>query len=268
MPDTIAIERTGRVARITLNRPEKLNAISRQLQRELIEALVELERDDAVHVALIAGAGRAFSAGYDLAGGSGVAAEQASAISRDRDGLEELLRNWLRIWDLRLPVIAKVHGHCLAGGTQLAAICDVTFVAEDARVGAPQLPLGAGFVASFWAWQVGAKRAKEFFFPVGSMISGREAAEIGLFNRALPADSLDQYVDDYVDLVAKTPKEILVLQKKAINRTQEVQGFREALMGGVEIDAIAHFTTPVLEMNRSLKEHGLRATLDAFHHPG
>ncbi len=265
MPETIAVERVGRVARITLNRPEKLNAISRQLQRELIEALTEAERDDAVHVALISGAGRAFSAGYDLVGGSGAAAEQASAISRDRDGLEELLRNWLRIWDLRLPVVARVHGHCLAGGTQLAVICDVTFVADDARVGAPQLPLGAGFVASFWAWQVGAKRAKEFFFPVGSVISGSEAAQIGLFNRALPADQLDRYVDDYVESVARTPKEILVLQKKAINRTQEVQGFREALTGGVEIDAIAHFTTPVLEMNRSIRERGLRATLDDAH---
>ena len=265
MPETVAVERVGRVARITLNRPEKLNAISRQLQRELVEALVEAEHDDAVHIALISGAGRAFSAGYDLTGGSGVAAEQASAISRDRDGLEELNRNWLRIWDLRLPVVAKVHGHCLAGGTQLATICDVTFAAEDARVGAPQLPLGAGFVASYWAWQIGAKRAKEFFFPVGAMISGKDAAEIGLFNRALPADELDRFVDEYVELAAKTPKEILILQKKAINRTQEVQGFREALMGGVEIDAIAHFTKPVLEMNRSLKERGLRATLNDFH---
>lgn len=265
MAETISVAVDGRVARVVLNRPEKLNAISRELQRELVEVLVEAERDDSVHVALVSGAGRAFSAGYDLTGGAGVAAGQASAISRDRDGLEELTRNWLRIWDLRLPVIAKVHGHCLAGGTQLATICDVTFVAEDARVGAPQLPLGAGFVASYWAWQVGAKRAKEFFFPVGSMISGQEAAEIGLFNRALPADELDQYVDDYVELVAKTPKEILILQKKAINRTQEVQGFREAMMSGVEIDAIAHFSDPVLEMNRSIKERGLRATLDDFH---
>lgn len=262
--ETIQVEREGRVARIALNRPEKLNAISRAMQRELIEALTQAERDDSIHVALISGAGRAFSAGYDLQGGGGVAADQASAITRDRDGLEELLRNWLRIWDLRLPVVAKVHGHCLAGGTQLAMICDITFVADDARVGAPQLPLGAGFVASFWAWQVGAKRAKEFFFPVGSMISGAEAAEIGLFNRSLPAEQLDEFVDEYVRRAAQTPKEILALQKKAINRTQEVQGFREALLGGVEIDAIAHFSEPVLAMNRSIRERGLRATLDEF----
>lgn len=265
MAETIQYEQTGRVARVTLNRPEKLNAISRQLQRELIEALVEAERDDSVHVALVSGAGRAFSAGYDVVGGSGVAATQASAISRDRDGLDDLVRNWLRIWDLRLPVIAKVHGHCLAGGTQLAIICDVTITADDARVGAPQLPLGAGFVASFWAWQIGAKRAKEFFFPVGSMITGREAADLGLFNRAVPAQQLDEWVDDYVEQVARTPKEILILQKAAINRTAEVQGFRQALMAGVEIDAIAHFSTPVLEINRSIRERGLRATLDEFH---
>lgn len=262
--ETIRYEREGRIARITLNRPEKLNAISRALQHELLEALEEAEGDDTVHVALIAGAGRAFSAGYDLVGGSGVAANQASAISRDRDGLEQLLRNWLRIWDLRLPVVARVHGHCLAGGTQLAMICDVTFTADNARVGAPQLPLGAGFVASFWAWQVGAKRAKEFFFPVGSVISGTEAAEIGLFNRARPIAQLDAYVDEYVHRVSRTPKEILVLQKKAINRTQDVRGFREALMGGVEIDAIAHFSNPVLEMNSSIRERGLRTTLDEF----
>ena len=263
--ETIDYQRDGRIARITLNRPEKLNAISRQLQTELLDALSEAEADDAVHVALVAGAGRAFSAGYDLVSRDGVAASQASAIARDRDGLELLLSNWLRIWDLRLPVVARVHGHCLAGGTQLAVICDVTFVAEDARVGAPQLPLGAGFVAAFWAWQVGAKRAKEFFFPVGSMISGAEAAQIGLFNRALPAAELDDFVEQYLQSVALTPKEILVLQKKAINRTQDVQGFREALMVGVEIDAIAHFTEPVLEMNRSIRERGLRATLDEFH---
>ncbi len=264
-PSTISFERDGRVARITLNRPEKLNAISRRLQAELLEALSEAERDDAIHVALVSGAGRAFSAGYDLQSGAEVAAEQPAAIARDRDGLEELLRNWLRIWDLRLPVVARVHGHCLAGGTQLAVICDVTFTADDARIGAPQLPLGAGFVAAFWAWQVGAKRAKEFFFPVGSVISGAEAAAIGLFNRALPAAELDRFVEEYVQRTARTPKEILILQKKAINRTQEVQGFREALMSGVEIDAIAHFSEPVLAINRGIRERGLRAALDDFH---
>jgi enoyl-CoA hydratase len=283
--ETILYDVAGRVATITLNRPEKLNAISRQLQSEVLQALTAAEADPHIRAAVIQGAGRAFSAGYDItrgtdeghgaqdsgvqdAGGQGVGAAQARSITVDRDGLESFLRGWLRIWDLRLPVIAKVHGYCLAGGTQFAAICDVTIVAEDAKVGAPQLPLGAGFVASFWAWHIGAKRAKELFFPVGSMITGWEAAELGLFNRAVPAADLDEVVASYVELVAKTPKEILALQKQAINKTQEVQGFREALMQAVEVDAIAHFSPPVLEMNRRIRENGLKSALQQWQDDG
>lgn len=270
--ETILYDVESRVATITLNRPEKLNAISRRLQEEVLAALSEAEKDPAVRVAVIQGAGRAFSAGYDVTRGTdeghGVGGGQARAITLDRDGLESFLRGWLRIWDLRLPVVAKVHGYCLAGGTQFASICDVTITAADARVGAPQLPLGAGFVASFWAWHIGAKRAKELFFPVGSVISGAEAAELGLFNRAVPAAELDQFVADYAERVSKTPKEILALQKQAINKTQEVQGFREALMQAVEVDAIAHFSPPVLEMNRRIREHGLKAALQQWQDEG
>jgi enoyl-CoA hydratase len=268
MAETILYEQDGRVAVITLNRPERLNSISAQLQRELIEALETAERDDAVHVVVIRGAGRAFSAGYDLVGsgqGHAVGGTQSSSISRDRDGLERFLKGWFRIWDLRMPVIAQVHGHCLAGGSQLATICDVTIVAEDAVVGAPQLPLGAGFVSPFWAWQVGGKKAKELFFPVGSLISGKEAVELGLFNQAVPADQLEEYVMSYARRVAKTPKEILALQKQAINRTQEIMGFREAMTQGVEVDALAHFTEPVLAMNRRIREVGLKAALAEWH---
>ena len=100
------------------------------------------------------------------------------------------------------------------------------------------------------------------------MITGAEAAEMGLFNRAVPAAQLDQVVDDYVALVAKTPKEILALQKQAINRVQEAQGFREALMQAVEVDAIAHFSPPVLEMNRRIRENGLKSALQQWQDEG
>lgn len=266
--ETVLYEVESRIATITLNRPEKLNAISRQLQREVLEALATAEADPDVRVAVVQGAGRAFSAGYDITRGTDeggtVGAGQPRGITEDRDGLESFLRGWLQVWDTRLPVIAKVHGYCLAGGTQFASICDVTIAAEDTRVGAPQLPLGAGFVASFWAWHVGAKKAKELFFPVGTLITGREAADLGLFNRAVPASELDAVVQEYAELVARTPKEILALQKQAINNTQDVQGFRQALMQAVEIDAIAHFSPPVVEMNRRIREHGLKAALEQW----
>jgi enoyl-CoA hydratase len=260
MYETVRYETEGRIATVTLDRPEKLNAISAQLQSDLVAALEEAEADPAIHVAVVSGAGRAFSVGYDItAGGTG-----GGGVTGDRAGLERMMRNWLRIWDLALPVVAKVHGYCLAGGTQLAAICDVTFVADDTRVGTPQLPLGAGYVASIWTWMVGAKRAKEMFFPTGETITGAQAAEWGLFNRAVPAAELDAAVAEYVAKVARTPKEILALQKQSANRIQDIQGFRQAMLQAVEVDAIAHASPPVKAINAHIREHGLRATLQAF----
>ena len=258
--DTVTYETEGRIATVTLNRPEKLNAISAQLQAELIAALEEAEADPGIHVAIVQGAGRAFCTGYDItAGGTG-----GGGVTGDRDGLERLMRGWLRIWDLRLAVVAKVHGYCLAGGTQLATICDVTFVSNECKVGTPQLPLGAGYVASSWTWLVGPKKAKEMFFPTGEMITGTEAVEWGLFNRAYPADQLDEAVAAYAAKVARTPKDIIALQKQSANRIQEIQGFREAMLQAVEVDAIAHASPAVKAINAYIKSNGLQDALRAF----
>ena len=256
----ILYEVNERVATVTLNRPEKLNAITPQLQDGLLAALGDAASDPNVHVAVVRGGGRAFSAGYDVTSG----AMLASGITGDRANLERILLGWLRIWDLPLPVIAQVHGLCLAGGTQLAAICDIGFVADDARIGTPQLPLGAGYVASFWAWFVGPKKAKEIFFPTGAIIPATDAVAMGLFNRAVPADRLEEEVQTYARSVGQTPKDLLVLQKLAINRTQEAQGFRQALLQGAEIDAIAHGSPAVRSVNRFIGEHGLQEALAAF----
>ena len=171
------------------------------------------------------------------------------------------MRNWLRIWGLPVPVIAKMRGYCLAGGTQLAAICDVTFTAAETKVGTPQLPMGAGYVGSIWTWLVGPKKAKEMFFPTGEMITGRDAAEWGLFDHAVPDADLDEFVVDYTRKVARTPKEILALQKLSANR---IQGFREALMQSVEIDAIAHAGASVKTINQHIHDNSLKDALRAF----
>jgi enoyl-CoA hydratase len=260
MAETVLYEVDERVAVVTLNRPEKLNAITPELQDELLAALGDAAGDPNVHVAVVRGAGRAFCAGYDVTSGG----MTAKGIPADRANLERIAQGWLSIWDLPLPVIAQVHGLCLAGGTQLAAICDITFVADDARVGTPQLPLGAGYVASFWAWFVGPKKAKEVFFPTGAVLSAAEVVAMGLFNRAMPADALDDEVRAYARMVAHTPKDLLALQKLAINRTQEAQGFRQALLQGTEIDAIAHASPAVRSVNRFIGEHGLQEALAAF----
>ena len=260
MDETILYEVDDRVATVTLNRPEKLNAITPTLQRSLLDALRRAADDESVRVAVVRGAGRGFCAGYDVTSGEMV----ARGVPADRQQLEAVVRGWLEIWDLPLPVIAQVHGVCLAGGTQLAAICDITIVADDARVGTPQLPLGAGYVASFWAWFVGPKKAKEVFFETGAVISADEAVAMGLFNRVVAAADLEEAVRTYAQAVARQPKDLLALQKLAINRTQEAQGFRQALLQGAEIDAIAHASPAVRTVNRHIAEHGLRESLAAF----
>jgi enoyl-CoA hydratase len=260
MDDLILYDVDDRVATVTLNRPEKLNAITPELQRQLLDALGRAAADDSVHVAIVRAAGRAFSAGYDVTAGG----TAAGGVPADRLQLERIVRGWLEIWDLPLPVIAQVHGMCLAGGTQLAAICDVTFVADDARIGTPQLPLGAGYVASFWAWFVGPKKAKEIFFPTGTVVSAADVVAMGLFNRVVPAADLESEVRAYARNVARTPKDLLALQKLGINRTQEAQGFRQALLQAAEVDALAHASPAVRAVNRFIGEHGLREALGAF----
>ena len=260
----VRYEVAGRVASLTIDRQDRLNAISPALDDELLALLDRAAADEGVHAAVIAGAGRAFSTGADTKRDEASGHPVPTSTVEDRAARELNLQRYFRIWDSPLPVIAKVHGYCLGRAVQLAAVCDVTITAEDARVGAPQLPLGAGFNSVYWAWLVGPKKAKELFFNTGSIISGTEAVRIGLFNRAVPADELGDAVEEYAAKLARTPRDLLTLQKRAINRTQELRGFRQAMLQSVEVNVIAHHSDAVHEMNRRITRDGLRATIEAF----
>jgi enoyl-CoA hydratase len=263
--ETILYETGDRIATITLNRPEKLNALSVTLQTELVAALKAAEADAAVRVVVIRGAGRAFCAGYDLTpGGAVVGSGKAPSAVADAAGLEDTLRRLLTIWELRKPVIAQVHGFCLAGGTQLALICDITIAADDATFGIPQLPLGIGFVLPFWTWLIGPKKAREVFYRIGTRITAKEALELGMLNAIVPSGGLDAHVRDIARSIAETPSEILLLAKRGINETQEVQGFRESLSFGVDIDALSHQSDAVRTTNRLIREHGLKTALQTW----
>ena len=260
----VRYEVAGRVASLTIDRQDRLNAISPALDDELLALLDRAAADEGVHAAVIAGAGRAFSTGADTKRDKASGHPVPTSTVEDRAARELNLQRYFRIWDSPLPVIAKVHGYCLGRAVQLAAVCDVTIVAEDARVGAPQLPLGAGFNSVYWAWLIGPKKAKELFFNTGSIISGTEAVRIGLFNRAVPAGELDDAVEEYAAKLARTPRDLLTLQKRVINRTQELRGFRQAMLQSVEVNVIAHHSDAVHEMNRRITRDGLRATIEAF----
>jgi enoyl-CoA hydratase len=261
--DTLLWEKVGSIGYITLNRPEKLNAISVGMLREFDEVLDEAEADDGVRVLIIRGAGRAFSAGYDLnpsAEGRGNRGDPVDDLSR----LRWTLGRWLRIWDCPKPVIAQVHGFCLAGATQLCVMTDITIVADDARIGLPSIPVGGGYITPMWTWLVGPKRAKEMSFIPGSQIDGRTAAEWGFANRAVPAGRLEADVRETAEQIAVVPAKILRLKKASVNRTMEVQGFRTAIMLGTETDALLHYSEPVERLSGMIRESGLKGAIDRF----
>ena len=252
-------------ATLTIDRQERLNAISPAIDNELLALLEHAAGGSNVHVVVIAGAGRAFSAGTDSKRDKSSGMPVPTSTINDREGRGLNLQRYFRIWDLPEPIIAKVHGYCLGRAVQLAAICDITFVAEDAKVGAPQPPLGAGFNSVYWAWLTGQKKAKEPFFNTGSVISGSEAVDIGLFNRAFPPEKLTNAVTEYAAKLVRVPRDLLALEKYAINRTEELHGFRQAMLQSVEINVTAHQPDAVHEMNHRIKQDGLKATVEAFH---
>ena len=163
----VTLETQDRIGTLTLNRPEKLNALNPSLIAEFAEAIDTVAADPGIKVLIIRGAGRAFSTGYDLSGGGRSAPR---TIDEDRAMLQRNVEHWLRLRDLPKPVIAMVHGYCLAGATQLCICTDIIFVAEDARIGFPSIPAGAGYVSAFWNWMVGPHRTKYLAFLPGSQV--------------------------------------------------------------------------------------------------
>ncbi len=189
---TILYETDGGKARITLNRPDKLNAISWQMQQELRDALWAADRDPQVHVAILRGAGRAFSSGYDITPPPGELTHAASAHSMERDiwYLEQAQQMRMAVWDMHRPVIGQVHGYCLAGGTDLVFLCDIVLAAEDARIGFPPVRAMGSPVGHMWTYLGGPQWAKRMLL-TGDMISGKEAERAGFVLKAVPSEELE-----------------------------------------------------------------------------
>ena len=261
----IVLERDGHVAWITLSRPERLNAMNDVLLTELSDALDVLAKSDN-RVVVIKGAGRSFSSGYDVAADSdeiGYAAERGPV--EDRDHLLANIELWTKVWRHPQPVIAAVHGYCVAGATQLASMCDITIVADDAKIMAsPALPLGGGYLSPLWSHLVGPKRAKLMSFDAGRRISGRTAAAWGWATESVPAEDLEDHVRETALSIARTPGNLLKLKKEAINRTVELQGLLTYARMGAETDALLHLTPEVAQIQGYIKAHGLKEAIRLF----
>ncbi|MDZ7729719.1 MAG: enoyl-CoA hydratase-related protein [Dehalococcoidia bacterium] len=276
--DNVLVDIDAGVATLTLNRPEKLNAISQELRNDLESALKELNPGDEVRVIRLKAAGRAFCAGYDLTPRAGrsywrepksaEAKEQPRAwelgesrIAVDREGLRESIDRWLWMWSYRKPIVAQVQGYCLAGGNDLIGACDIVFAAQDAQFGHPaSRGLGIPPTLGMWPAKVGMLKTKELLF-TGDVIMGDEAERIGMINHAVPADQLEEATDRFCRRIAQLPLDALSVHKHVTNRWFELAGLRTAAAEGAEFDSIYHETGSFREFGRIAQEQGLKTAL-------
>jgi enoyl-CoA hydratase len=249
------------VRRITLNRPEKRNALNHPLRGQLLQALREGDADDAVRVQIVRGAGPSFSAGYDLGGGN--EGEEMPFYTPAGEGQwpRHVTESWMSIWDLAKPVIAQVHGYCLAGGSELATGCDLVYVAEDAQMGYPAVRFGVPDM-HFHAWLLGMRKAMEMMM-TGDSISGVEAVEVGWANRAFPVEELDARVVEIATRIAKMPPDIVALNKRIVHRGMEMMGLRTAIRVGTELCALGTHQKSLRDFVANTQQRGLTAALDA-----
>jgi len=260
--ETLIYESLGdRVARLTLNRPEKLNAMSPQLLGEFDRVLDVLEADRDASVLIIRGAGRAFCAGFDITPQREGAGLGEFSVSTDRLGLKKIIERWQRLWSLPKPTIAQVQGYCLAGGTELVGHCDIVIAADDAQFGHPAgRALGVIPTLSLWPYLMGMRKSKELFF-TGDLISAPDALQWGLINRVVPRDQLDAETEGFAKRVALVPLDLLMLHKAAVNRFFEIMGLRAAEQSAADLDVIAHQTPAVKQWSQASRGKGLKAAL-------
>jgi enoyl-CoA hydratase len=218
-------------AYITLNRPDRLNAVNDEMPGEISTAVERANADDGVHVIVVQGAGRAFCAGYDLklfAEGDATDRWSQGPVWDPIKDFREMKRNtddFFTLWRSLKPTIAKVHGHAVAGGSDIALSCDLLVMADDANIGYPPARVWGCPTTAMWVYRLGAQRAKRMLL-TGDTISGRTAAEWGLALEAVPADRLDAAVEELADRMAGVPVNQLVMQKMMINQAYDNMGLQ------------------------------------------
>lgn len=248
------------VRRLTLNRPDKRNALSHALRTQLFDHLRVADADAEIRVVVIRGAGPCFSAGYDLAQDKN---EPHPWPISPADGAwaRHVLTGWFEMMDLSTPIIAQIHGFCLAGGTELATACDLVYVADDAQIGYPPVRSMSSPDMAWQPWLMGMRRAMEAML-TGDSMSGAEAVAAGFANRSFPASRLDDEVLAIAQRVAKVPPDLQALNKRVVHRAMETMGMRDGMRATADLNALGFH-------QRSSKEYfakfaqGVTKALDA-----
>ena len=260
---SIRYEVEGRVVTITLDRPDRLNAIDERMPGELRDAVERADGDDSVHVIVVTGAGRSFCAGYDL--------QEFAEREGPNPGVQEMpwdptvdfrmmaknTADFMSLWRSPKPTIAKVRGHAVAGGSDVALSCDLVVMAEDALIGYPPSRVWGTPTTAMWVYRVGAERAKRMLF-TGDLIDGREAERIGLVLEAVPSAALDERVDEVAARIASVPRNQLMMQKLMINQAYENMGLGSTQMLAAFFDGVARHSPEGMWWKRRAEEVGFR----------
>ena len=276
----ITYEVDDRLATITFNRPERRNAIHWAMSAEISTALREAEGDQEVRVIILKGAGASFSAGYDLDSSAGTPPRQTGRATATSETPTEQVSVWdnrarvqghidymLEIWNCWKPVIAQVHGYALGGASTIALSCDLTMMADDAKIGYPPTRwLAPGDNVAVFCFTAGLKKAKEMMF--GRVFNGKEAADIGMINYSWPADQLEAETRAIARRIATIPPELLMLNKSLANRVWEIIGIKTAMEVGGEFDSLAHLANTARPIAEAMQRTGsLTAALKELNKP-
>ena len=246
------------IRRISLNRPDKRNALCNPLREELFNSLEEADSDSEVRVIVLSGAGSCFCAGYDLSYNN---KEDMPYHSSKNDGFwpRHVVEGAFKIWDLSTPVIAQVHGYCLAGGTELAASCDLVYVANDVKIGYPVVRSMSPPDNQIFPWLMGMRHAMEMML-TGESIGGETAVKQGFANRSFDVKSLEEEVLKIAEKVAKVPSDLQAINKRAVHRQMEAMGMRTGIRAGTEMQALAMHSKSTQEHLKELSS-GLKEAL-------
>jgi enoyl-CoA hydratase len=263
---TLKYKVAGRIARITLNRPARLNAIDDQMPREIRLAVEAANADDAVHVIVLAGAGRAFCAGYDLKkfaeGDPGNRWNQPMPWDpmRDYRGMKANTDDFLSLWRSYKPVICKVHGYAVAGGSDIALCADIVIMEDKARIGYMPARVWGCPTTAMWVYRLGAEKAKRMLL-TGDTVDGLTAEKMGLVYQAVPRKDLDRTVDALAKRMAGVPRNQLMMQKLMINQAYDNMGLANTQMIATLFDGITRHSPEGVWFKQYAEKHGFHAAV-------
>ena len=259
MSNSLTYEVVGPIATLTLNRPDKLNAINSDMIEAINLAMDDAEDNYNVRAIILQAEGRAFSAGFDLDDEVWDSKEESNI----RQALESDFNMVMRFWDSPKPTVAAVQGYCLGGAMEMALACDITIASDDALFGEPEVSIASGVVALILPWLTGPKLAKELLLTADIKISSQRIYEMGLINRITAPENLRDEALTMAETIAANDRLSVEITKKAINRTMEIAGMREALLDGLEADVLLETSQSdeAKQFNEILDKEGLKAAL-------